>query len=172
MNSDYPGDWHVIDGILYKGDVRINNNESLVDYLSSLTDDAVTIFLYDTRVATNVMRNGKRAVGTRASQKVIEEVLKKGDTFIGKADVVGVAYQSAYIPMRDSNNNIIGMFYVGEPKRFIFNVITFFLAISIFGTIILFFLIRSISKKLALVTYLSSVRDRHAGVFPKFSHFN
>ncbi|XNN69704.1 cache domain-containing protein [Bacillus pumilus] len=42
----------------------------MVDHLAEYTDDTITIFQGNTRVATNVMLNGKRAVGTQVSPEV------------------------------------------------------------------------------------------------------
>lgn len=57
------GDWQVKNNKLYKGQTQINGNENIVDLLGEKTGDTITIFQGDTRVATNVMKNGERAVG-------------------------------------------------------------------------------------------------------------
>lgn len=118
LDSSHPGPWQVKEGVLYKGSSRINDNSEIVDKIGSLTGDTVTIFLHDTRVTTNVVRDGKRAVGTRVSAVVAEAVLKQGKTYIGEAEVVGVKYQTAYTPIKDNQGVIIGMFYVGVSKEF------------------------------------------------------
>lgn len=78
------GDWQVKNNKLYKGQTQINGNEDIVDLLGEKTGDTITIFQGDTRVATNVMKNGERAVGTQASSEVIAAVLKKGKRFTDK----------------------------------------------------------------------------------------
>ncbi|MFC9654926.1 methyl-accepting chemotaxis protein TlpC [Bacillus subtilis] len=110
------GDWQVKNNKLYKGQTEINGNEELVDLLGEKTGDTITIFQGDTRVATNVMKNGERAVGTQASSEVIAAVLKKGKCFYGQADVAGSSYQTAYMPLKDQNGNIIGMLYTGANQ--------------------------------------------------------
>ncbi|CAI6237232.1 Methyl-accepting chemotaxis protein TlpC [Bacillus subtilis] len=110
------GDWQVKNNKLYKGQTQINGNEDIVDLLGEKTGDTITIFQGDTRVATNVMKNGERAVGTQASSEVIAAVLKKGKRFYGQADVAGSAYQTAYMPLKDQNGNIIGMLYTGANQ--------------------------------------------------------
>nr|WP_262982830.1 MULTISPECIES: cache domain-containing protein [unclassified Bacillus (in: firmicutes)] len=52
----------------------------MVDQLAEYTDDTITIFQGNTLVATNVMLNGKRAVGTEVSPEVKTTVLDKGET--------------------------------------------------------------------------------------------
>ncbi|XXC21279.1 methyl-accepting chemotaxis protein TlpC [Bacillus subtilis] len=110
------GDWQVKNNKLYKGQTQINGNEELVDLLGEKTGDTITIFQGDTRVATNVMKNGERAVGTQASSEVIAAVLKKGKCFYGQADVAGSSYQTAYMPLKDQNGSIIGMLYTGANQ--------------------------------------------------------
>jgi len=114
-----PGPWQVKDGLLYKGQTLISHRTDLVDYLSELTGDTVTLFLGDTRVATTVRGvNGERAIGTKVSDAVAQTVLKNGQTYLGEANVVGELYQTAYQPIRDVNGDIIGIFYVGISKSY------------------------------------------------------
>jgi methyl-accepting chemotaxis protein len=117
IDALYPGDWRAEGDQLYKGDTLINGNYKIVDYIGRLTNgDTATIFLGDTRVATNViLADGQRAVGTQASSVVAETVLKEGRHYLGTADVVGNSYQTAYMPIRDANGQVIGMWYVGAP---------------------------------------------------------
>jgi len=114
-----PGPWHVKDGLLYKGQVQISHQTELVDYLAELTGDTVTLFLGDTRVATTVRNiNGERAIGTKVSDAVAQTVLKNGQIYLGEANVVGELYQTAYEPIRDTNGDIIGIFYVGISRSY------------------------------------------------------
>lgn len=115
----YPGDWRVENGILYKGKTEISHLNSLVDSLAKLTGDTVTIFLNDTRVATTVRgTDGERAIGTKVSDVVAQKVLKNGENYLGEANVVGQIYQTAYEPLRDTQGNILGMFYVGISRSY------------------------------------------------------
>lgn len=119
IDLKYPGPWHVEDGILYKGKTTINNNFYIVDYIAKLTGDSCTIFLNNVRVATTVReKNGNRAIGTQASPEVTNKVLGARQEYIGEAVVVGNLYQTAYKPIMDENNKVIGMLYVGAPKNF------------------------------------------------------
>ncbi|SHI84201.1 cache domain-containing protein [Desulfosporosinus lacus] len=114
-----PGPWHVKDGMLFKGEIQISHSTELVDHLAELTGDTVTLFLGDTRVATTVRSvNGERAVGTKVSDIVAQTVLKDGQIYLGEANVVGQLYQTAYEPIRDSNGDIIGIFYVGISRSY------------------------------------------------------
>ncbi|WP_407314860.1 cache domain-containing protein [Desulfosporosinus sp. SB140] len=114
IDKTYPGPWYEQNGELYKGTAKISLNNNFVDHLSSLTGDTVTIFLGDTRVATTVRGSSdERAIGTKVSASVAQTVLQNGQTFVGKANVVGQWYETGYVPLRSESGNIIGMFYVG-----------------------------------------------------------
>ncbi|MZP29171.1 HAMP domain-containing protein [Heliobacterium undosum] len=117
IEQRYPGEWSIRDGQLCKGDQVINNKSELVDRIGELTGDTVTLFQGDRRVATNVKGpDGSRAVGTVVSEAVAEAVLKQGQTYIGKALVVGALNQTAYEPIRNGKNEVIGIWYVGVPN--------------------------------------------------------
>ena len=73
-----------------------------------------TIFHDDVRVATNVMsHDGKRAIGTRVSEEVYNRVVREGKRWIARAFVVEDWYITAYGPIRDLNDRVIGILYVG-----------------------------------------------------------
>jgi len=115
LNTTYPGDWAVRDGKLYKGDQLMEGNYNLVDTIGKTTGDNVTIFCGDTRVATNVMKDGQRAVGTQVSPEVKAVVIDQGQPYQGRAQVVGVWNEAAYKPIKDRDGNIIGIWFVGVP---------------------------------------------------------
>ncbi|MCY9376627.1 methyl-accepting chemotaxis protein TlpC [Bacillus sp. T17B1] len=150
------GEWQIKNNKLYKGQTQINENEDIVDLLGEKTGDTVTIFQGDTRVATNVMKNGERAVGTQASPKITDTVLKKGEPFNGQADVAGSSYQTAYMPLKDQNGNIIGMLYTGANQSILasltqslFTQFAIVLVIVIIASVILVLLFtRRINKRL------------------------
>lgn len=110
-------------GVLYAGKL-INRNYKIVDKVKDTVYQAVkyegkdigtaTIFQGDLRISTNVMReDGTRAIGTRVSEEVYEQVLVKGLPWIDRAFVVNHWYISAYEPIRDIKDEIVGILYVG-----------------------------------------------------------
>ena len=114
LNHRYAGDWSIKNSLLYKDNVQIDGNNELVDSLSKICNGKVTIFNGDTRVATTVKdSSGNRAVGTKASETVIENVLSKGQNFVGEANVMGEEHYAAYQPLKDSSGKTIGMLFVG-----------------------------------------------------------
>jgi two-component system NtrC family sensor kinase len=114
-------------GVLYGG-ILLNRNYEIVDRVKDIVFKGekykgkeigtVTIFQHDLRISTNVTdESGQRAIGTRASQEVVETVLKNGKPWIGRAFVVNHWYIAAYEPIKDLNNQIIGMLYVGMLEK-------------------------------------------------------
>lgn len=109
------GSLSISNGKMSVGGMLINDNTSLVDQISHTVGAEVTIFQDNLRIATTVCRkDGNRATGTMASKYVGDIVLQRGVNYIGRAKVVGEWFLVAYEPLKDSNNNIIGMLFVGE----------------------------------------------------------
>lgn len=127
INSEYPGEWKADGDKLLKGETIINDNNELVDIIGKDTHDTVTFFLGDTRIATNVMTDGKRATGTQASQEVIDTVINNGETYYGEANVVGKNYQTAYMPLKNAAGEVVGIMYVGASEEMIDNILSSFL---------------------------------------------
>lgn len=119
LNRTYPGDWAIKEGKLYKGGQLMNGNFEIVDKVAELTGDTVTVFQGNTRVSTTVKKEGKRATGTTVSKEVEAIVLGKGQVYSGEADVVGVKYQTQYVPIKDNAGKIVGIWYVGVSKKFL-----------------------------------------------------
>jgi len=106
------------------GGVLLNRNYEIVDRIKNIVFKDVkyrgkeigtaTIFLGDLRISTNVMdKEGNRAIGTRAMKEVQEQVLGKGKPWIHRAFVVDDWYITAYEPIYDIQDKIVGMLYVG-----------------------------------------------------------
>lgn len=139
LNEWYPGPWRVEGDKLYKGDTLMNDNFAVVDRISELTGDTVTIFLNDTRIATNVKKaDGSRAVGTKVSEEVANVVLKQGKNYYGEAVVVGNLYQTAYTPIKDGSGKVIGMWYVGVSKEISIGLVKQATYLAIISGIVLF----------------------------------
>lgn len=137
INKEFKGDWKVEGEKLYKGDKLINDEFSIVDSVKNITKADVTIFLNDTRINTTVEENGVRKVGTKAAENVIDKVIKKGEKYSGKADVVGVKYSTIYKPITDAQGKVIGMFFLGYPQSYILGIVNGALIYIIIASIIL-----------------------------------
>jgi len=110
-------------GVL-SGGVLLNRDNRIVDRVKDVVYrgeryqgkdiGTATLFLEDVRIATNVMNAaGDRAIGTRVSQEVYNQVIGRGQPWIGRAFVVNDWYITAYEPIRDIDERIVGMLYVG-----------------------------------------------------------
>lgn len=113
MDDRYPGDWHLENGVLFKGKQKIEDSTEVVDALGNMMGGHVTFFKGNMRVATTVQTEGKRSVGTPASEEVQAVVLKQGQNYTGSANVLGESYESAYRPLKGAGGEIIGMVFVG-----------------------------------------------------------
>ncbi|MCI3922832.1 methyl-accepting chemotaxis protein [Paenibacillus sp. TRM 82003] len=118
LEEESPGPWSLRDETLYKGEQRLNGDFRFVDHLATLlgNDATVTIFQGDTRISTNVMTDGERAIGTKVSDIVKQRTLTEGKTYLGVANVVGREYVAIYEPIRDEAGEAIGILYVGIPN--------------------------------------------------------
>lgn len=105
---------------VWLGDDPQANNPFFVDQVAEITGGNVTIFGRDgndfVRIATNIVRNGERAVGTvLAPQSAPMAAIRDGQAFYGMLDILGVTNITAYEPLRDSNDQVIGVLFVGFP---------------------------------------------------------
>jgi len=110
-------------GVLYGGRL-INNSSSLVDrimekvYGNEIFDGRevglATVFLSEIRISTSLkQKNGKRAIGTVTSDDVYDQVLKQGRSWISRPFAVNRQYVTAYEPIRDISDRIVGMLSIG-----------------------------------------------------------
>jgi len=137
-------------GILVGGQL-INRNYEVVDKIRSIVFKGeeyegrevgtVTVFLDDVRISTNVKNeDGTRAITTRASAEVAEDVLHANRTWRGRAFVVNDWYIAAYKPILDITEKTIGMLYVGTLERpyrdSLWDTLLIFLGITLLGMIL------------------------------------
>jgi two-component system NtrC family sensor kinase len=167
---DYDG---TLIGVLYGGNL-LNRNYEIVDKVKNIVYKGekykgkdmgtATIFQGDLRISTNVLRDDStRAIGTRISEEVYSQVIEKGVPWIDRAYVVNDWYITAYGPIRDINENVIGILYVGvlEDKftAMRFSVVSTFIGITILGIVIAlalsFLLANSIVKPVSKLTIAS-----------------
>lgn len=111
------GEPKVVDGKLRFGEYVVNGNYEVVDKLSSLVGGTATIFLGDTRISTNVMKDdGSRAIGTPLVGAAKDVVINRGQSFRDEADILGVPYFTAYDPLIDAEGRTFGVLYVGVKQ--------------------------------------------------------
>lgn len=103
-------------GDLYKGYVNISDKLNMVDNIKESSGIEVTVFYQDTRYLTSVIKDdGERAVGTQASDEVIEHVLKGKEIYeTDSAEVLGERFYACYMPLYPSvGDEPVGMIFAG-----------------------------------------------------------
>jgi len=151
-------------GILYGG-VLLNRNYEIVDEIKrTVFQDlqykgqdigTATIFQDDVRISTNVKnQDDSRAIGTRVMEEVYNQVVIKGEPYIGRAYVVNNWYITAYEPIRNINHQIIGILYVGILEQKYVDIkqqtIFVFLMIAIVGALVSMILSYWISRRISI----------------------
>lgn len=110
------------------GGVMLNNNNSVVDRIRRVVFESgrhdggdgggSTIFLNDSRIATNIMASERRrAIGTKMSAEVYNRVVMMKEKWIGRAFVVNDWYFSGYEPILSLEGVPIGALYVGMLEK-------------------------------------------------------
>lgn len=110
-------------GILWGGKL-LNHDSSIVERVKGTVSEnqkyrgrdvcAVTIFLDDVRISTNLKNaNGERAVGTMVSEDVYNHVFVSGEKWLKRAFEVDDWYIKAYEPIKNISGTTIGILGVG-----------------------------------------------------------
>ncbi|MFO7891844.1 MAG: cache domain-containing protein [bacterium] len=160
-------------GVLYGG-VLLNRQYQIVDKIKQTVYQGevyegkdigtATIFQGDLRISTNVKReDGTRAIGTRVSEEVYDQVLLKGLPWIERAFVVNDWYITAYEPIRNISDQVIGILYVGILEKKFSDLrqttMLYFLGLTLAGIIasvfISYFLARKILKPIRNLVFAS-----------------
>lgn len=115
------GDYNIKNKILYKGVRPFGDGSRVVDRVKEVSGIDATIFWNDTRMLTTLeLENGNRAIGTKAPSEVTDRVVKEGkDYFSSKVLVGGKHYYGYYVPLRNPDNTVVGMVFVGKDSELI-----------------------------------------------------
>lgn len=112
-----PGDYVVNESNeLLKGSMNITAQTKLLDTFALESGNDITFFYGDTRVATTIKdKDGSYIIGTQAANQVIQEVLESGRTYQDyNIKINNKPYYAYYMPLTNSDGNIIGMLFVGK----------------------------------------------------------
>ncbi|MDB5094977.1 MAG: hypothetical protein JWO85_3078 [Candidatus Eremiobacteraeota bacterium] len=107
---------------LFFGQTKMNNNFVLVDQVQAALGATATLFVKNgdefVRVATNVKKDdGSRAIGTVLDPKGKAIVaIRNGEAYYGEANILGKPYVTGYEPIRGTDGNVIGIYFVGFLK--------------------------------------------------------
>lgn len=117
VNEVIPGEWHIKDGQLYKGETKMVENYEIVDKVKELTGgNTVTIFQDRMRISTTSIKDGKRSINTQIDERVAKVVIEQKKRYAERANVVGEWNQTAYEPLYNSQGEVIGIWGMGVPE--------------------------------------------------------
>lgn len=124
LNLTVKGDYAYESGMLIKGDLNITDSTMLYRIQEKSQID-ITIFWQDTRILSTVSDEyGVSAVGTKASEEVVEAVLETGECYYStNLDVNGVPYLGYYMPIENTDHTVVGMIFAGKRKDTVYQEI-------------------------------------------------
>ena len=145
-------------GDVWKGGYNISRSEILLDTIKKKSGMEVTFFYGSQRIMTSVMdKDGNRILGSPAGEKIVEEVLQKGQGYFSRnVSIDGEMYYGYYEPVFQSGDNTtpIGMVFAGVNKnetmnsvlKVVFYIVVIVVLILIAGVLFAGFVANSIAK--------------------------
>lgn len=132
------GDYFVnATGDVWKGAYNVSLSTPFIDDIAAKTGIEVTFFYNDMRLVTSLKdADGKRILGSKAGDFLVENVLQDGnEVFTNRVLVDGTFYFGYYVPVHQNNSDeIIGMVFAGMPVKEIYaslNLITMIFTVAI-----------------------------------------
>lgn len=148
---------------LWKGDVNLSENVTMIDNYVAGSDADVTIFIGKTRRVTSLIdaATGQRIIGTDAADEVWNTVMS-GKTYQATGLVINnLSYVACYIPLEDSEGQVIGMVFAGAPssgiESFIDQKVRHFIILSV--AMLIFSVTINIFVARELTTHIVKARD-------------
>jgi hypothetical protein len=137
---------------------RVIDN-SFADGIKSATGLDTAVYGGAIRASTTLVSSDghSRWVGIKETNKnVTKTVLEKGNTYSGSLTVLNKPFLAVYSPLKDINNGVIGMLFIGQPRISLLETVawsielTFIVAIGLIFVMIFpaFLMARRISKQL------------------------
>lgn len=143
---------------------KVSDEDDMNEVLDDLKERMgceFTVCEGDTWTFTTVTQNGKRVAGTKLSSQVSATVLQEGKSFVGEADIGGTKYLCSYVPLKDEDGKISGVFFAGILKAEVGHqlsvvvgtvVVVGLVIIIISGVFIIFYLKKRVSMPLKGIT--------------------
>lgn len=132
------GDYFVnATGDVWKAAYNVSLSTPFIDDIAAKTGIEVTFFYNDKRLVTSLKdADGKRILGSKAGDFLVENVLQDGnEVFTNRVLVDGTFYFGYYVPVHQNNSDeIIGMVFAGMPVKEIYaslNLITMIFTVAI-----------------------------------------
>lgn len=123
-----PGDYYMDEnGDLWKGEtLNITKAVEIVDHIKNETGMDVTVFWDDMRILTSITNDaGERQVNTKASDMVVQKVLRKGEYYFDRnVEILGTEYVVCYAPFyQNGTQEPVGMVFLGKPREQVTKII-------------------------------------------------
>lgn len=127
----------VLLGVVVTG---VTIDDAFVDGIKAVTGLDATVLARNVRVATTITApDGKsRSIGTlQTDSRIIDTVLRKGDNFVGRSEILNNPYYTAYTPLRKYGGDIVGMLFIGKPQLKLLELTQQSINLTFFGSLIL-----------------------------------
>lgn len=113
------GEFTQKDDRVYKGETEITSDYRILDDVKNDTGADVTIFVGDERCLTTLVdKKGNRLVGSHIDKEVAGQVLEDGEEYFSQnVDVMGVRYFGYYVPIRNDEDEVVGISFAGESAE-------------------------------------------------------
>jgi len=117
LRSKHLGQWNVKDGELYLGDSMASKTYEILDKIKEKTGAFASVYSAGERVSTSLMdTDGRRVLGQSVSDNVVLKVIGRGVSYEETEEIDGKSYIVKYSPIRDKDENILGIWSVAVPK--------------------------------------------------------
>lgn len=136
------------------------DTDEFVDSIKKNFSVESTVFLGDTRIATTIIQDGKRVVGTQLNnEKISKTVLEDKQDYYGEAEIVGNKYKTAYIPLINPKGEAFAIVFIGvnnnlamtESNAFITRSIIIGLIALAVSVLLLIIITNTISKPITIL---------------------
>ncbi|WP_167958873.1 methyl-accepting chemotaxis protein [Anaerosporobacter faecicola] len=119
------GDYvELADGKVSKGTLLVSENYDMMDSFKKNTGLEATFFYGNERVSTTLSDEaGNRLIGTSADQKIVDQVIGKGEDYYSSNVIINEKrYCGYYLPVKQtSTGETIGMYFVGKNYEDVMN---------------------------------------------------
>ncbi len=99
--------------------VALQADNAFVDGIKNSTGLDSAVYAENIRSATTfVSPDGKsRQVGVKEQSRAVnQQVLKSGEDFKGSLEILNRQFLTVYTPLRDVDNTVVGMLFIGQPQ--------------------------------------------------------
>lgn len=154
--SSNQGDYSLRNNVLYKGDQPFDPSHKIVDDIKKTSGIDATVFWGSTRMSTTIRNEDEeRTVGSASSLEVQDAVLQDGkEYFSDNVFVNDVPYFGQYMPLKNSDDTIVGMIFVGKPRTLVLQTIY-----KVIGTISLILLLMILLVSIISLSFSGKIID-------------